>query len=53
MFHKACKLAFGKGTVLRVTFQYGSVFEYDVSTLYGKYPQLSALDNRKLFMSVN
>ena len=51
MFHKACKLAFGKGTVLRVTFQDGSVIEYDVSVLYAKYPQLSALNDRKLFMS--
>lgn len=51
MFHKACKLAFGKGTVLRVTFQDGSVMEYDVSVLYSKYPQLMALNDRKLFMS--
>ncbi len=51
MFHKACKLVFGKGTVLRVTFQDGSVMEYDVSVLYSKYPQLKALNDRKLFMS--
>lgn len=51
MFHKACKLAFGKGTVLRVTFQDGSEMEYDVSVLYSKYPQLTALNDRKLFTS--
>ena len=51
MFHKACKLSFGKGTELIVTFQDGSVIEYDVSVLYSKYPQLSALNDRKLFIS--
>ena len=51
MFHKASKLNFGKGTILRVTFQDGAVMEYDVSVLYSKYPQLSALNDRKLFTS--
>lgn len=51
MFHKACKLAFGKGTILKVTFQDGFVIEYDVSVLFSKYPQLSALNDRKLFVS--
>ena len=51
MFHKACKLSFGKGTVLRVTFQDGSVMEYDISVLYSKYTQLRALNDRKLFKS--
>ena len=51
MFHKAVKLEYGKGNVLYLTFQSGEVKEYDVAALFGKYPQLSALKNRKLFVS--
>ena len=51
MFHKAVKLEYGKGTVLYLTFQTGEVKEYDVCALFGKYPQLTALRNRKLFVS--
>ena len=51
MFHKASKLDYGRGTVVIVTFQDGSVIEYDVASLFGKYPQLTALSNRKLFLS--
>jgi len=51
MFHKATKLEFGEGTKLALTFQDGKVKEYDISVLFNKYPQLTALKDRKLFTS--
>ena len=51
MFHKAVKLCFKEGTTLELTFQDGKVKRYDVSALFGKYPQLCALKDRKLFLS--
>ena len=49
MFHKALKLEFREGTRFEMTFQDGSVKSYDISSLFGKYPQLEALKDRKLF----
>ena len=49
--HKATKLSFLDGTVLELTFQNGEVKEYDMAALFGKYPQLTALTNRDLFLS--
>jgi len=37
--------------VLELTFQNGEVKEYDMAALFGKYPQLTALTNRDLFLS--
>ncbi len=51
MFHKAVKLEFEKGTVLELTFQDGKVKRYDIGVLFEKYPQLTALKDRKLFTS--
>ena len=34
-----------------MTFQNGEVKEYDMAALFGKYPQLTALTNRDLFLS--
>lgn len=51
MFHKAIDLAYGEGTKLRVTFDSGTVKEYDVATLFAKYPQMAALRDRELFLS--
>ena len=51
MFHKAVDLEFNKGTELEVTFQDGKVISFDMSTLFDKYPQLVALNDRKLFTS--
>lgn len=51
MFHKAIDLKFLEGTMLEVTFQDGKVKRYDMASLFGKYPQLKALENRKLFTS--
>lgn len=51
MFHKATNLSFLDGTVLELTFQNGEVKEYDMAALFGKYPQLTALTNRDLFLS--
>ncbi len=51
MFHRAVDLEFKEGTVLAVTFQGGEVKQYDVSMLFGKYPQMKALKDRSLFLS--
>ena len=51
MFHKAIKLEYKEGTTLELTFQDGKVKRYDMSALFGKYPQLEALKDRNLFTS--
>ena len=51
MFHKAIGLAYGEGTTLELTFQDGKVKRYDMSALFSKYPQLTALEDRALFTS--
>ena len=51
MFHKAIKLEYKEGTTLDLTFQDGKVKRYDMSALFGKYPQLTALQDRDLFTS--
>ena len=51
MFHKATDMRFLEGTAMEVTFQDGKVKRYDMSTLFSKYPQLHALEDRKLFLS--
>jgi DNA-binding XRE family transcriptional regulator len=51
LFHKAVNLAFLEGTVLELTFQDGKVKQYDMASLFAKYPQLEALKDRKLFLS--
>ena len=51
MFHKAIELNFKEGTVLEVAFRDGKVKQYDVSVLFGKYPQMRALEDRALFLS--
>lgn len=49
MFHKAIKLEYREGTTLELTFQDGMIKRYDMSVLFGKYPQLKALQDRTLF----
>ena len=51
MFHKAIELSIGEGTSLEVRFQDGKVKRYDMASLFDKYPQLRALENRDLFLS--
>lgn len=51
MFHKAIELEFKEATTLELTFQDGQVKSYDMSELFGKYPQLEALKDRELFLS--
>ena len=51
MFHKAVDVKFQNGTVVEVTFQDGKVKQYDMMMLLKKYPQVSALKDRKLFLS--
>ena len=51
MFHKAVDMRFLEGTALEVIFQDGKVKQYDMAMLFGKYPQLRALEDRSLFLS--
>ena len=52
MFHKALYLKLLDGTSLEVTFADGFVKRYDMSALFGRYPQLKALkEDRSLFLS--
>ena len=51
MFHKAVSLEFKEGTALEVTFQDGKVKQYDMASLFDKYPQLKELNDRDLFCS--
>ena len=51
MFHKAIELNLKEGTSLELTFQTGEIKSYDMSVLFNKYPQLKALQDRKLFLS--
>ena len=50
MFHKAIKLQLQNDTVLDVTFEDGTIKRYDMQTLFTKYPQLQALEDRQLFL---
>ena len=49
MSHKAIDLQFNSGTSLVLTFEDGKVIEYDISSLFPKYPQLKSLTDRSLF----
>ena len=51
MFHKATDMRFLEGTALEVVFQDGKVKRYDMASLFEKYPQLRALEDRSLFLS--
>ncbi len=51
MFHKATALNFLEGTTLEVVFEDGKVKQFDMASLFDKYPQLKALENRPLFLS--
>ena len=51
MFHKALEMKFLDGTALEVLFQDGKVKRYDMASLFDKYPQLNALQDRQLFLS--
>lgn len=51
MFHKATDLRFLEGTAMEVTFLDGKVKRYDMASLFEKYPQLKALEDRALFLS--
>lgn len=51
MFHKAADVRFCEKTMLEVVFQDGKVKSYDMSSLFDKYPQLKALEDRELFLS--
>lgn len=51
MFHKATDVKFLEGTLLEVSFQNGQVKRFDMSRLFSKYPQLTALNDHDLFCS--
>ena len=44
-------LEFKEGTVLELSFQDGKVKQFDMASLFEKYPQLEALKNRELFLA--
>ena len=43
MFNKAVDMRFLDGTAMEVVFQDGKVKQYDMASLFDKYPQLRAL----------
>lgn len=49
MLHKALKADFCENTILEVTFHDGKVMRFDMALLFEEYPQLRALEDRKLF----
>ena len=51
MFHKAVEMKFLEGTSIQVLFQDGKVKQYNMASLFSKYPQLKALQDRELFLS--
>jgi len=50
MFHKVADMEFPDGTAIEVVFRDGKVKHYDVALLFGKYPQMRALEDRNLFL---
>jgi DNA-binding XRE family transcriptional regulator len=51
MFHKAVSVSFLENTTLEVTFQDGIVKQYNMASLFKKYPQLKVLEDRNIFIS--
>ena len=51
MFHKAVEMNYLDGTNLELHFQDGIVKQYDVASLFYKYPQMKALEDRNVFIS--
>jgi len=51
MFISATNLKLLDNVTVEVTFQDGKVFQYDMSQMFNKYPQLKTLENRTLFLS--
>ena len=51
VFHKAVEMKFLDGTAIEVLFQDGQVKYYDMASLFNKYPQLKALQDRQIFLS--
>ena len=49
MFHRLVNVAFHENTIIKATFYDGKVVQYDISALFGKYPQLKALEDFSLF----
>lgn len=50
VFHKGLKLTFVKDKVVKVLFDDGLTKECDLTEIINKIPQLSSLNNQKLFM---
>lgn len=51
MYHKAASLKFLDGTALEMLFTDGKTKRYDIASLFPKYPQMTALKDRELFLS--
>ena len=49
--HKAVMFKYRDNVTMDVTFADGYVKRYDMSAMFGKYPQLRALEDRDLFVS--
>ncbi len=51
MVVRALDLKFCEGVTVEVAYIDGSIVRFDLSTMFSKYPQLKALEDRKLFES--
>ena len=51
MFVQAIYLKFCEGVTVEVAYIDGSIVRFDLSTMFSKYPQLKALEDRTLFES--
>lgn len=51
MFHKIVDVTFLNGMTLEATFHDGKVIQYNMAALFGKYPQIHALEDPVLFKS--
>lgn len=51
MFHEAIDLKYLDGTRLAVTFSDETIREFDMASMFDRYPQLKALTDRSLFIS--
>ncbi len=50
--HKICGVKAKENLIVEAVFFDGTVKEYDIKELFGKYPQLRRLENRELFCGV-
>ena len=52
MFHDATKVCFKEKTIVEITYRDGNVIQFDIRSLYDKYPQFKVLEeDQQLFYS--